>query len=261
MKSQENYIKINDINIFYTVQGTGPPVLLLHGGGQTGNISFGKLIPLLTNKFSVYVPDARGHGKTDNPQQFLSYEQMANDYLEMIHKLKMKKPRIIGYSDGGQIILEMIQKEPDIGRFIAYGIYATTGPDYSKQWEKFKPAIDKTADEKWYKEILGDYFETIKQEFSPVYGEDYYKEYYPQAFRMWMDEEGYPGEKLRGKKAKLRIIHGDRDDIPVERAVEIYRMVEGSELSVIPNATHALPTVDPNLFYDYFKNYLDVHSE
>ena len=258
MQSQDNYIKVNDINIFYTIYGSGPPVILLHGGGQTGDMSFNKLIPLIAEEFTVYVPDARGHGKSDNPEGYLSYEQMANDYMEMIHKLDLKKPTIVGYSDGGQIILEMILKEPDIGRFITYGVYATTPPDYSKQWEKYRPAIDKTADEQWYKDTLGEYFNIIKKEFSSVYGNEYYKEYFSQACKMWADEAGYPRDKLKGKSAKLRIIHGDRDGILVERAVEIYRMVEGSELCVIPNANHYLPTTDPTRFYGYIKDYLKV---
>ena len=261
MQSQENYIKINDVNMFFTMYGSGSPLILLHGGGQTGNISFSKLIPLLAEKFTVYVPDARGHGKSDNPQGFLSYEQMANDYIVMIHQLELKNPTIIGYSDGGQIILEMILKEPDIGRFITYGVYASTASDYSKQWEKYKPAIDKTADEQWYKNILGKFFDITKKEFSYVYGDDYYKEYFSQACKMWADETGYPRDKLKGKSAKLRIVHGDRDGIIVERAVEIYRMVEGSELCVIPNANHYLPTTDPNRFYNYIKDYLRDDSD
>ena len=54
-------VHCNGIDIFYEVRGSGAPLLMLHGNGETHAI-FDEAADLLARYFTVYTPDTRGHG-------------------------------------------------------------------------------------------------------------------------------------------------------------------------------------------------------
>ncbi|MHA2030039.1 MAG: alpha/beta fold hydrolase [Candidatus Kariarchaeaceae archaeon] len=258
MQKQEQHVKINDINMYYTVYGKGKPLLLIHGGLSTGQSSFRNLIPLLSEKFQLFVPDSRGHGRSDNPSGILSYRQMAADYLVFIEKLEINQPVIIGFSDGGQIALEMIIKNSDIGSFIVYGIIESITEEYLADLRGFGISSSEEIDLDLVEKALGSHLQFLKQEFSHVYGDKYYLEYLRQLRKMWINPNEFPGNRLSGTKAKLRVMQGDRDEgNSIEQAINIYRMVQGSELCIVPNATHYLPIVDAERFLKNIEDFLN----
>lgn len=63
--------------------------------------------------YTVYALDSRCHGKSDNPDK-ISYNLMAGDTIAFIKKLKISKPILYGFSDGGIVGLLIAIKEPDI---------------------------------------------------------------------------------------------------------------------------------------------------
>src|SRR4026209_1320768 len=107
-----SYVKANGLNMYYEEYGSGEPLVLLHGGMRTGK-NFEHLIPAFSKHFRVIAPDSRGHGRTDNPSGEFSYRLMADDMAAFIDALKLNQPSICGWSDGGQIALELGMHYPD----------------------------------------------------------------------------------------------------------------------------------------------------
>src|SRR5262249_14063244 len=79
--------KIGDLDVHYEVQGSGPPMVLLHGGGSRAQ-TFEEMAPILAASFRVYTPDMRGFGDTRRPPEpKLSHELWSTDLLRFLDAL------------------------------------------------------------------------------------------------------------------------------------------------------------------------------
>lgn len=108
----EEYCTANGIKLFYEKRGEGKPLLLLHGNGETHEI-FDKLSKRLSEKYTVFCPDSRGHGKSSAVKEF-DYNSMAEDIVGLIKALEIQKCILYGFSDGGIIGLIIAIKYPDL---------------------------------------------------------------------------------------------------------------------------------------------------
>ncbi len=105
-------IKVNNINLFYTCQGTGEPLIMLHGNGEDHTI-FNEAIEVLSKHFTVYAIDTRSHGQSDKVKE-LHYSDMAEDVKCFIKELDLDKPILYGFSDGGIVGLLLAIKYPNL---------------------------------------------------------------------------------------------------------------------------------------------------
>ena len=106
------HIKVNQIDLFYEKTGQGSPIVLLHGNGEDHTI-FDVMTKRLAKDYTVYAIDSRGHGKSDRVAE-LSYSDMAEDAAAFIRELKLEKPALYGFSDGGIMGLLLAIEYPDM---------------------------------------------------------------------------------------------------------------------------------------------------
>lgn len=105
-------IEINGIELFYEKEGSGPPLILLHGNGEDHHI-FDEAAAVLGEKWTVYRLDSRGHGQS-SPMDELHYEDMAEDVMGLVRMLELDRPMLYGFSDGGIIGLLIALREPEL---------------------------------------------------------------------------------------------------------------------------------------------------
>jgi pimeloyl-ACP methyl ester carboxylesterase len=113
MAATGKYVEANGLRMYYEVYGEGEPLLLIHGGTATSR-SWESHLPAFAEHFRVFAPDSRGHGRTDNPADELGYLLMADDVAALIEALGLQRPLVLGYSDGGQISLELAIRYPGL---------------------------------------------------------------------------------------------------------------------------------------------------
>ena len=115
-----------DMELFFTKQGSGPPLLLLHGNGEDGTY-FVHQIEEFSRDFTVCAIDTRGHGRSPRGTAPFTISQFAEDLLAFMDKHGLAQADILGFSDGGNIALTFALRHPDrVRRLILNG--ANLGP-------------------------------------------------------------------------------------------------------------------------------------
>ncbi len=100
------------IQVFYTDQGFGKPIVLLHGFLESSNM-WTSLIPDLLKTHRVITIDLLGHGQTGCLGYVHSMELMAETVDAVLIHLNIENKTIIGHSMGGYVALAMAEKNPN----------------------------------------------------------------------------------------------------------------------------------------------------
>jgi pimeloyl-ACP methyl ester carboxylesterase len=90
-----------------------PPMLLVHGCG-CDHRSLAAQAEFFRNSRRVVSVDLRGHGESDAPQQDYTMITFANDLVWLCEKLSLEKPVMVGHSMGGNVILELAARFPEV---------------------------------------------------------------------------------------------------------------------------------------------------
>lgn len=197
-------INVNSTTLFYEKAGSGHPLIMLHGNGETHDI-FDKAMPLLSKRFTVYALDTRGHGQSAPASEY-HYQDMAEDVFCFITALALEKPVFYGFSDGAIIGILLASKHPELfSRLILSG--ANLRPEGIRPfWLRlFKLIYKKTADPK---------------------------------MKMMLEEPSISKAELSKITAPTTVIAGGRDMVLRAHTQEIARGIKGSRLIILPLYGH-----------------------
>ena len=100
------------IQLHYQDQGSGEPLILLHGNGEDSTY-FVHQIEDFSRTFRVIAPDTRGHGKSPRGTAPFTLPQFAEDLLEFLDRLGLERVDLLGFSDGGNIALLFALRHPE----------------------------------------------------------------------------------------------------------------------------------------------------
>jgi len=101
--------------IFVRSHGAGPPVLLLHGFGET-NVAWRRIAPTLARRFTVVAMDLRGYGWSAVPDskngEAYTKRQMAADAVTVMEKLGFIQFALVGHDRGARVGLRLALDHP-----------------------------------------------------------------------------------------------------------------------------------------------------
>jgi pimeloyl-ACP methyl ester carboxylesterase len=125
--AQDQFFDSNGVRIRYVDQGSGQPVVLIHGytGSIAGWVETG-VLPNLEKDYRIIALDCRGHGKSDKPHDPQSYGiQMGQDVVRLLDHLNIARAHIVGYSMGAGITAKLLTTNPD--RFLTATLGGAAG--------------------------------------------------------------------------------------------------------------------------------------
>lgn len=108
-------VNVNHCPHYVEIYGTGDPIIFLHGLYMDHTIWVQQVIKFAkTNQVILY--DQRGHGRTEKGEQNVTFNQLADDLNELVHKLEVSSPTLIGYSTAGAIVLNTLTRYPNLAK-------------------------------------------------------------------------------------------------------------------------------------------------
>lgn len=232
------YIRVNDIRMYYEIQGDGAPLVVIPG--LSSDISqWGVIIQPLAQHNRVIAFDNRGAGRTDKPDQPYTIEMMANDANELLRALGVERANILGVSMGGRIALALAIEHPElVKRLILVSTSARVG---RRPW--------------WFGLV------------SLLTSSPIFRGAHPQpryAFRRQLQaSSGYNcADKLGAIHAPTLILHGRNDKTaPAPLAEEMHRRISGSELRWFTGGHLFFFFKQRQPFLDAIAAFLGAHDE
>lgn len=110
-----------DISLHYVKKGSGPPLILLHGNGESGAY-FAHQMDVFAERYTVYAVDTRGQGQSPRGTAPFTIAQFAKDLECFLDEQGLDRVDILGFSDGGNIALIFALARPDrVRRLILNG--------------------------------------------------------------------------------------------------------------------------------------------
>lgn len=110
------YFDSDGVRLFYRVEGSGIPVVLVHGYGVNADLNWQRsgVVRALRQEYQVITLDVRGHGRSDKPHDPAAYGvEIARDVIRLLDHLGIPKAHIVGYSMGGFITIKLTTLYPD----------------------------------------------------------------------------------------------------------------------------------------------------
>ena len=198
-------VEANGLNLFYRDDGSGEPLLLLHGFTGSGD-DWQHVFAQPLGGFRVIAPDLRGHGRSTNPSDTFRFADVAQDIFALMDALDIETVRAIGMSAGANTLLHMATQQPS--RVTAM-IHVSGTPRFPDQARAMMRAMTGPLSR------------------------------YAHAFAEDRDDMNFTAASLSRITARTLIVHGDRDPLyPVELAVELLRGIPNAALWVVPNGGH-----------------------
>ena len=119
--ASSDYIQLNDISMYVAQYGKGEPIIFLHGGMGSAN-SWADQVQVFAKNYRVITPDSRVQARSTDSAAPLTYHLMAEDIIHLMDKLSLSSAYIVGWSDGGNIAIDMAIHHPErVKKFVAYG--------------------------------------------------------------------------------------------------------------------------------------------
>ncbi|MFI8003336.1 alpha/beta fold hydrolase [Streptomyces sp. NPDC086010] len=232
------YVDLPGVRTWYETEGSGDPLLLLHGGFCT-NDTWGAQRADLAAEFRVFLPERRAHGHTPDVAGPLTYQDMADDTVAFLERVVTGPAHLVGWSDGGVVALLVAMERPDLVRkVVAIGA-------------NVRPAAESFVEPSMLDAMTpdGDDLEFFREMYAPVTpdGPEHWPVVAAKMIEMWRTQPTLTAADLARIEASVLVMVGDDDMMTLEHTIALYRAVTGSELAVVPGASHLVPLEKPAL--------------
>lgn len=252
-----NYADINGMQLYYEVSGSGEPLIVLHGAYM--NIeTMGDIIPRLAESHTVYALELQGHGRTNDIDRPITYQNLADDVAAFMDSVGLEKADIFGYSMGAAVGLQLaIRHEDKVDQLVAASVaYDASG--WQPAFTEFIPSM--TPDM-----FVGGPMEEEWKRLAPN----------PEGFRAFAERliqlEKEPmawEEDVKTLQTPVLIIAGDADVSTLEHNVALFRLLGGgamgdmgvplpaSRLAVLPATSHTAVIAQVDLLEGFIEPFL-----
>jgi pimeloyl-ACP methyl ester carboxylesterase len=246
----KDYVNAGGLRTYYEAQGVGDPVVMLHGGFASVN-TFAGFTPLVAERYRVYSPERRGHGRMPDVAGPITYEIMADDTIAFLDALRIGPAHVVGWSDGANVGMITAMRRPDLVRKLVL-IGTAVNISGAKPWAR--ALTDHLTVDHLPPMLIDEY-----AELSPE-GRDHFPVVFDKLARALLDTPQTLAD-LGRIVAPTLVMAGDDDLVSVEHQEAMRAAVQDGQLAIVPGASHGLPLEKPDLVVRLILDFLaDVQS-
>jgi haloalkane dehalogenase len=146
---EPHYIEQEGLRMHYVDEGSGAPVLLLHGE-PTWAFLYRKMIPPLAAVARVVAPDYFGFGRSDKPTRVddYSYDFHYTSIERLADELDLRETTVVVQDWGGPIGLRLAVEHPDrVARLVILNTGIGAGRAPSPEWLRFREFMRRVGTE------------------------------------------------------------------------------------------------------------------
>jgi 3-oxoadipate enol-lactonase len=237
------YLHANGIDINYTTEGAGPPLILLHGASSNARDDWAAQRPLFRQAFKLYLVDARGHGGTrwDAADGF-DRDMLVDDLLAFVDGLGLDTFHVAAFSMGAMTALVFATRYPErLRTAIISGIDAQREPRARVAARLMDPDRIERDEPSWAA--------ALERRHGKVQGSGAWKRLLPAIARDVATQPLLSPEELRNARVPTLLAYGDRDVfVPADHAVALHRQLPDSRLLIAPESGHVVMVNQPAIF-------------
>ncbi len=221
-------MEVHNTNVNYIQYGRGKDIVLLHGWGQ--NIEMMQFLgDPLSNSYRITILDFPGFGESEEPQEVWNITDYANMLHELLTKLKIENPTLIGHSFGGRVAIRYAAQYP-VEKLVLFGSPCVITKKKQPLKVKALKAAKKLPGMKKIAEIAKNYI-----------GSRDYKAASPMMRNILVQ---VVNEDLSDYAKKITaptlLIWGDQDtEAPVEEAKLLEKLLKDGALIILPGTHYA----------------------
>jgi 2-succinyl-6-hydroxy-2,4-cyclohexadiene-1-carboxylate synthase len=255
--------EVNGVRLAVAEDGTGRPVLLLHGFTGT-NATWSELLPRLRSSHRTVAPDLLGHGGSDRPADPTRYalERQAADLASLLTTLAAPPADIVGYSMGARLALRLVLDHPHVARRLVLESPSAGIADPTERTRRSaddlaladgieRDGIEAFVDAWQAMELFATQASLPAEVRARIRHERLSQE--PSGLANAVRGAG-PGameplhERLGEIVSVTLVIAGERDAIGLERACLVAAGIPGARLEIVPEIGHAPHLEAPEAF-------------
>ena len=255
-------MEVNGSRLHVEREGSGPPLLFLHGGLQFFANDFAAERVVFAASHTVIGIDQRGHGHSPDDARPFSYQAMADDTAAVIRQLQLGPVDIVGESDGGDVGLLLARDHPElVRRLVVTGANLRAGP----------PADEAARRSAWSDSQIAERTKILEAQLPPRFRTDYeavspdgpghWQTLLIKSYRLWMTPLVLDPASLKNIGIPVLVIAGDRDFTSIEETTEIFRGLAKGQLLIVPAAGHGTFRERPALMTLAVREFFDTPSK
>jgi 3-oxoadipate enol-lactonase len=258
-------LRSDDAEIFYEIQGDGPPVVLLHPFPAHHEFWL-PVIPALQSRYRLILPDLRGHGESEIGQGPALMAKHAADIARIMDAAGVGKAAFIVCSIGGYIVFEFLRRFRS--RVSALALCDTRPqPDTTEARAnrlKNADAVLEQGTEQFLKSMVPKLFGSTTVSSRPDIVEgalQMMRKMSPEDISLVLRGMGERPDSTRDLKhinLPTLIVIGEEDMLSTAADGELMRQnIPGSRLKIIPKAGHYAPWERPEAVAPLLRQFLD----
>ncbi len=257
-------VRANGLDISYTVDGDGPPLVLLHGASSSAVEDWATQRPLLRQFFRLYLVDARGHAGTrwvepeaatgvgppgtespardgDVLARGLGIDTLVADLGAFVDALGLDGFHAGGFSMGAMTALRFAARSPErLLSLVLVGADVEPEPGTSVARVMLDPDRIARDDPEWAAQL--------ERRHGPVQGSGAWRRLLPIVVGAMAQRSPLTSADLRRVQVPALVVCGDRDPfVPVDHAARLKRQLPDARLLVAPDAAHLVMLTRPEV--------------